>query len=152
MIAVLSRQDVTPERALTWVHAIVEGPPMEMPSLATVPPRLVRARLALCLRLQRRAEAWERARARDEADHARDVAWERKNGSMHCPHGDIGPDDWAEPPTYRNPLTYLGDEGFHEALRAWIASPPSHRPWRPLWVSAPPWSPVITPAMRRGER
>jgi hypothetical protein len=44
------------------------------------------------------------------------------------------------------------DDGFRIHHETWMDTSPNEctmKPWNPLWLDAPPWSPDVTPKMRR---
>lgn len=130
---------------MTWSPEKPEDPTL-VPA-----PRILRARVALYLRLMRRAEAWERAEIENAEHVARERVYERLNGAVECPHDHATPDDWAIP------LTTLGDpppissdiSEWRAAFDRWRTAA-SHVPWRPLWTAAPPHDP--SPGSRPGTR
>jgi len=115
--------------------------------------RLVRARVALYLRLLRRVEAWERGVAWWAAARESDTAAQRglrAVSDLECSH--VSHDDWAippaaprtDPPPFEDPLST-----WTKRYEEWTRTPLGHAPWRPLWTSAPPHDPGVTARMRR---
>ncbi len=90
---------------------------------------LVRARLALYLRLLRRVEAWERS-GRFSFTH-----W----ACFTRDHPTAGP-------VYSIEAVRIG------ASAKLLRRPLPATPWRPLWTSAPPHEPGVTARMRRSAK
>ncbi len=122
--------------------------------LASHVTRLVRARVALYLRLLRRVEAWERGAAWWDAARESDAAAQRglrAVSDLECSH--VSPDDWAippaaprtEPPPFEEPLST-----WTKRYEEWARTPLGHAPWRPLWTLAPTHEPGVPARMRRG--
>jgi hypothetical protein len=102
-----------------------------------VSPRILRARVALFLRLVRRCEAWERGNVWHD-DEPHELFWHLP----HCRHAN----DWPD------------SDGFRVSHDTWMSAPRPHRctmvPWKPLWTdpTCPPHDPSTTPAQRRASR
>lgn len=102
----------------------------------TINPRLLRARLALYLRLLRRIDAWEEYRNRaPDLDPFQAETMRRRLA-------------WAEPP-HAHALRY----GPHPEYPGFcIVYELRSVPWRPLWLDAPAFDPEWTPRRRREAR
>lgn len=117
--------------------------------------RILRARVALFLRLVRRVEAWERAIIQAERDHAQHESVRGTGGpsDLDCSHA--SPDAWAFPPMVSTVTDWpeMSPPAWLARWNEWRQRPTfRHLPWKPLWTSAPQHDPSTTPAQRRASR
>lgn len=114
--------------SLPWAEEVRCGPLPE----GGIP--ILRARVALYLRLMRRVEAWERWEANQDADASHHDAWAEWLG-------------WAIPSGNGSVWCYRTEWRFAEAKASYARARPRYP--RPLYLDAPPHEPGVTARMRR---